>query len=100
MKKTEKAQYNFTFVYNGEKYGVWVDYDVGRMFVSPDIDPYCKIVYSLTVDDHDANTLLINQLNKSPFFRPFIENYKNGLVYFENQKVKNIVYEVIKLCVK
>lgn len=100
MKKTEKAQYYFTFVYEGEKFGVWVDYDYGKMFVSPDVDPSCKIVYSLTVEDHSPNTLLINQLNRSPFFKPFIQNYKMGNVYFENQKVKNIVYDVIKLCVK
>ena len=100
MRKTEKSQYYFTFVFEGEKYGVWVDYAVGKMFVSEDIDPSCRIVYSLTVDDHSPNTMLINQLNRSPFFKPFIENYKMGNVYFENQKVKNIAYEVIKLCVK
>lgn len=100
MKKTEKAQYFFTFKYEGEKFGVWVDHDIGKMFVSPDVDPSCKIVYSVTVEDHNPNTLLLNRINKSPFFRPFIENYKLGNVYFENQKVKNIVYDVIKLCVK
>lgn len=100
MKKTERAQYYFTFVYMGTEYGVWIDYTAGKMFVSTDVDPSCKILYSLTVDDHNPNTMLINQLGRSPFFKPFIENYKMGNVYFENQKVKNIVYEVIKLCVK
>lgn len=100
MKKTEKAQYNFTFVYSGTQYGVWIDYHEGKMFVSEDVDPSCKILYSLTVDDHTPNTMLTSQLNRSPFFKPFIENYKMGNVYFENQKVKNIVYEVIKMCVK
>lgn len=99
-KKTEKAQYHFTFTYNGENFGVWVDYSIGKMFVSENVDPSCKIVYSLTVEDHNQNTLLINQLNRSPFFKPFIENYKLGNVYFENQKVKNITYDIIKMCVR
>lgn len=99
-RKTEKAQYFFTFIYEGEKYGVWVDYDVGKMFVSPDVDPTCKVVYSLTVEDHTTNTLLISQLNRSPFFKPFIENYKMGNVFFENQKVKNVTYDVIKMCIR
>ena len=98
-KKTEKSRYNFTFIYNGEKFGVWIDYDVG-MFVSEDVDPSCNIVYSLTVEDHEPNSMLINSLNRSPFFKPFIENFKNGCVYFENQKVKNICYEVIKMFVR
>ena len=97
---TEKSQYHFTFTYNGEKFGVWVDYSIGKMFVSENVDPSCKVIYSLTVEDHNQNTLLINQLNRSPFFKPFIENYKLGNVFFENQKVKNITYEIIKMCVR
>lgn len=99
MKKTEKAHYYLTFVYKGDNYGIWVDYNEGKFFVSPDVDPSCKLIYSITVDDHAPNTLLLSQINKSPMFKKFIENYKMGNVYFENQKVKNIVYEVIKLCV-
>jgi hypothetical protein len=99
MKKTEKSQYYFTFVYKDNSYGVWIDYHEGKIFVSEDVDPSCKIIYSLTVDDHNTNTLLLSQINKSVFFKKFIDNYKMGNVYFENQKVKNITYEVIKLCV-
>ena len=99
MKKTEKAQYYFTFIYQGVNYGVWVDYLQGKFFVSNNVDPFCKIIYSITVDDHAPNTLLLSQLNKAVFFKKFIDNYKMGNVYFENQKVKNITYEVIRLCV-
>ena len=98
-RKTEKAQYYFTFIYQGESFGVWVDYDVGKMFVSENVDPSCNVVYSLTVEDHNANTMLIKRLNKSPFFKPFIENYKNGCVYFESQKIKAIAHEIMKMCV-
>lgn len=98
-KKTEKSQYYFTFIYKGEQFGIWVDYTEGKFFVSQDTDPYCKLIYSITVDDHNPNTLLLRQINKAIFFKNFIENYKLGNVYFENQKVKNITYEVIKLCI-
>lgn len=99
MKKTEKSQYYLTFIYKGEKYGIWLDYSEGKFFVSNDIDPCCKLVYSITVDDHAPNTLLLSQINKAVFWKKFIDNYKLGNVFFENQKIKNIVYEVIKLCV-
>lgn len=99
MKKTEKSQYYFTFIYNGEKYGVWIDYNEGKIFVSENVDPCCKLIYSITVNDHNPNTLLLSQINKAIFFKNFINNYKMGNVYFESQKIKNVTYEVIKLCV-
>lgn len=99
MKKTEKSQYYFTFIYQGEKYGIWVDYQAGKFFVSQDVDPSCRLIYSITVDDHSPNTLLLSSLSKAVFFKKFIDNYKLGNVYFESQKIKNITYEVIKLCV-
>ena len=83
----------------GEKFGVWIDYGEGKIFVSENVDPSFLIVYSLTVDDHQPNTMLLKQINKSPLFKTFIENYKMGNVYFESQKVKNITYEVIRMCV-
>lgn len=98
-KKTEKSQYYFTFIYQGENFGVWVDYREGKMFVSDNVDPYCKMVYSVTVDDHTPNTMLLRRINKAVLFKNFIENYKLGNVYFESQKIKNVVYEVIKLCI-
>ena len=98
MRKTEKSSYFFTFIYQGEKFGVWIDYAVGKMFISLNVDASCKIVYSLTVDDHTPNTMLLQSISKSPFFKKLIDNYKMGNVYFESQKIKNITYEVIKLC--
>lgn len=99
MKKTEKSQYYITFVYKGESYGIWLDYDEGKFFVSQNVDPSCKFIYSITVDDHAPNTLLLSNINKAIFWKKFIDNYKMGNVYFENQKIKNVVYEVIKLCI-
>ena len=99
MKKTEKSQYYLTFIYKGEEFGIWLDYSEGKFFVSQDIDPSCKLIYSITVSDHTPNTLLLSNINKAVFWKKFIEHYKQGNVYFENQKVKNITYEVIKLCI-
>ena len=99
MKKTEKCNYYFTFKYSDNLYGVWVDYSEGKFFVSKNIDPYFKTVYSVTLDDHTPNTLLLKSVNKSIYFKTFIDNYKSGNVYFESMTIKSIVYNVIKLCV-
>lgn len=98
QKKSEKCSYYFTFKYSGDLYGVWVDYTIGKFFVSKDVDPSFKLIYSITLDDHSPNTLLLKSVNKSVFFKTFIDNYKVGNVYFESMKIKSVVYNVIKLC--
>lgn len=98
QRKSEKATYYFTFIYKGEKYGIWIDYSKGKMYASCNVDPFCSIIYSLTVDDHEPNTMLIKNINKSPFFKQFLDNYKLGNVYFESQKIKGIMYEIIRMC--
>jgi hypothetical protein len=99
MKKTDKSNHYFSFKYESELYGVWVDYSIGKFFVSKDTDPFCKVIYSLTLDDHSPNTMLIKSMKNAILFKTFIENYKEGNVYFENIRVKNVVYNVIKMCV-
>jgi hypothetical protein len=99
QKKSEKCNYYFTFKYSGEMYGVWVDYGEGKFFVSKDIDPYFKVIYSITHDDHTPNTLLLKSVNKSVYYKEFIQGYKDGIVYFESKRIKSVVFDVIKLCV-
>lgn len=98
LKKTEKSTYYFTFCYKDNLYGVWVDYSAGKYFVSENYDPYCKVRYAITTDDHNPNMLFLKNVNKSIMFKQFIEAYKGGIVYFESQKIKSVVMEVIKLC--
>lgn len=97
-KKTGKATYLFTFKYEADLFGVWVDYSAGKMFVSNDVDSFFKNVYCITLDDHSPNTMLLKNINKSVYFKEFIDQYKQGNVYFESMKLKSIVYNVIKLC--
>lgn len=96
-KKSGSARHLFAFKYQDTLYGVWIDYSLGKLWVSLDVDPCCKIVYSLTLDDHSPNTLLIKRLNTAVLFKMFIDAYKRGNVWFENIKVKNVCYQVIKL---
>lgn len=99
MKKTEHCSYYFTFKFEGELFGVWIDYTIGKFFVSKDVDPFFKMVYSITLDDHNPNTLLLKSINKSVYFKTFIDAYKDGNVYFESMKLKSVVYNVIKMYV-
>lgn len=96
-KKSPNARYSFTFVYKETKLGVWTDYLEGKMYVSKSIDPSYPIVYSITMKDHNPNTMFLKNKSKAIHFKLFLENYQLGNVRFENVNIKNICYEVIKM---
>ena len=96
-KKSKKARYYFTFIFKGRKYGVWADFVEGKMWVSEDVDPSFILVYTLTLKDHQPNTMLLKSRSQSNHFRAFIESCHMGNVYYENMNVKNITYEVLKM---
>ncbi len=98
-RKSTKARYLFTFIYKANKYGVWADFNEGKFWVSEDIDPSCIVVYTLTLKDHQPNTMFLKSKARAGHFKMFIENYKMGNVCFENMNVKNITYEVIQMTI-
>jgi hypothetical protein len=96
-KKSGKARYYFTFIYKDKKFGVWADFNEGKLWVSEDIDPSYILTYALTLKDHKPNTMLLQTKGRKGHFKIFIDNYKAGNVYFESQNIKNLCYEVIQM---
>lgn len=96
QKKTPGSEYYFTFLYNGDQYGVWVDYTAGVMTVSENVDPSCLRKFALTTDDHRPNTLFLKNRYQQPHFKNFVDQYKLGNVRFESINIKNICYQIIK----
>lgn len=92
--KKGNLSYTFTFYYMGRYFGVW--YNRELCFVSTDYDPSYKTIFSFTLDDHSQSTTLLRRANNSTIFKKFIEYYKKGLIRFETQMIKNIVYEILK----
>lgn len=76
--------------------GVWNDYTEGKIFVSQDYDKNSPFVFAMTLNDHTPNTMLINSAKKYNCFRTFINNFKMGNVYYENNKIKYIVQDLVK----
>ena len=96
-RKSKNAQHKFIINYHGKELGIWVDYTEGKYYVSNDKDPFCKLVYAFTTPEHNANTLLISSIKKSPLLHPFFENFKIGNVRFESMDIKNMFYELLKV---
>lgn len=97
-KKSGTCHYFFTLRYDGNSYGVWLSYTQGKIWVSDDVDPSCKVVYTLKQDDHTENTILIKSISNCQALKSFITAYRDGCMRFENQRIKNIVSDVIKTC--
>ena len=94
-KKTGSAKFLFSFIYKSSTYGIWVDYNAGKMYVSKDFIPN-GLIFATTTEDHQPNTMLYSIAKKYNCWNVFIQNYKLGNVYFENSKLKNITKEVLK----
>lgn len=94
-KKTGQSKFIFSFIYKSQIYGVWIDYNIGKIYVSND---YINngLSFATTTDDHKPNTLLYSIAKKYNCWNVFIQNYKIGNVYFENVKIKNITKEILK----
>lgn len=93
--KTGTSKFSFSFIYKGQKFGVWIDYNIGKMYVSNDVIDN-GLCFATTTEDHSPNTMLYSIAKKYNCWNTFILAFKEGNVYFENNKLKNISKEVLK----
>lgn len=94
--KSGTAKFSFAFIANDQTFGVWNDFQNGKVYVSFDYIKNSPYIFAMTLKDHTPNTLMYNAIKKYNFWRLFIDNFKMGYVYFENQRIKHITYDLIK----
>lgn len=94
-KKTGNSKCSFGIKYKDFTYGVWFDYNEGKIFVSEDINT--PQIFACTLNDHTPNTMLLSAIKDYNSWKTFIKNYKLGNVYYESVKIKNMVQELIKM---
>ena len=93
MKKTQNAKCSFAISYKNNIYGVWLDYNEGKVFVSNNYNT--QIVFATTTNDLKPNTMLFSIARKLNCWKVFIANYKLGNVYYENLKIKLAVQDIL-----
>ena len=96
-KKKGSSTFSFAFIYHNEYYGVWNDFNEGKIYISKDYDPSSPYIYAVTTQDFRPNTLLIKSASKYRQWKYLLELYKLGLVYFENQKIKKYSQDVLRM---
>lgn len=94
-KKSGSSKFSFSFDYNKNTYGVWFDYNIGKIFVSYDYIT-TGMHFSTTLEDHKPNTMFLSIAKDYNCWKVFIKNFKLGNVYYENGKIKNIVMNIMK----
>lgn len=95
-KKGQDARFNFYFTYKGETFGVWNDYNAGKMYISSNYDKTSAFSFSTTMENHQPNMMFMKNARSYTCWKMLIEMYKYGALYFENQKIKTLSEELIK----
>lgn len=96
MERTSKSKYVFTIEFEGEKFGIWQDIKEGLIFCDNKVDPSCRLIYALTLGDHNENTLLTKNRNNN-LLMWLGTNFKRGNVRFASMPIKVRAEEAIKL---
>lgn len=95
---SDTSRYQFTIEYMGKSFGVYNDYPKGVIVVSDKVDPSCKLIYALTLDDHKENTMLTKS-GSYALLKWLGKNYKLGNVRFETMKIKTWAEPGVRLLI-
>jgi hypothetical protein len=95
-KRSKESKYVFTVVYKGMNMGVWVDNDLGLLFLSHDHDPSSKKVFALSKEDLTENVMLISGWKKNYYLKKLVGSFMAGYLRFDNQVLRATGYELFK----
>lgn len=97
-RKTGNSKFAFTLIYKKNKLGVWIDWTTNRFYISKD---YYKngFEYSCTLEDQQPNRIFVKMAKKSFSFKLLLEAFQNGLVYYENKKIKELSIDIFKMLI-
>lgn len=96
-KKKGSAKFSFAFIFEGETYGVWFDFNEGLAYVSNDYLKDTEYIFACTLNDHSPNTMLLSRAKKYMCWRTFLDAVKSGNIRYENFKIKNACTNLYKL---
>ena len=95
--KKGNCTFSFAFIFKNETFGVWINFELGKMFISSHYDKNSPYIFTTTLENHKPNTLLLKSAKQYKCWANLLKQFKIGNVYFESIKIKNIVYELFSL---
>jgi hypothetical protein len=95
-RRSKESRFQFGVIYKGMTMGVWVDVEMGIMYLSNDFDPSSKVIFALTTDDLNENAMLMTGWKNNYYINKMVRAFMNGYLRFDNQVLRNIGYEMFK----
>lgn len=97
-KRSKDSEHQFSLVYLGKTYGVWVDWDRGEYYVSTKgANTSRDKTISMSLSDNKPNNVSIRRYRNMPFMRAFRMAVDNNSVYFDSLECYNKMNEVTYL---
>lgn len=96
-KKPSEARFFGLLIINGMNIGVWNSRN-GHLYMSEKFEPNTYEKFACDYTDHTEDTIFVNA-RENYLLRICIRYYKQGLLRFENQKVKNICTRLLNKCI-
>ena len=81
--------------YKNERVQIWLDKKNNLYYCNEKIVSTNEII-TLEADDHNENSILNAKTIKFTLLNDVIKSFQVGLVRFENQKVKHLMYDIFK----
>lgn len=97
-KNHNKGRLLYNFIYEGKTYGVWANFKNGTMFVSSSYDPSCIRCYAFTTDNMHPNLLTAKMFVNGYQGKLTKFAYNTGCLYFESLSIKNMWFDISRLC--
>lgn len=94
-RKSRNARFKYGIIYDGERFGVWVDWKLGLIYVDSKIPTDASTIYALTLDDGSIN-YIIAERTIGPL-RALSDAFRNGLVRFSTESIQARFTEVLQL---
>jgi hypothetical protein len=96
-KKPSDATFYGVLVINGNYVGIWQSNN-GYLYLSSKFDPNTVHKFACDFSDHTEQTIFVNARDNY-YLRLCVAAYKQGILKFENQKIKGIVIPLLNKCI-
>ena len=93
--KSKNAKFYFGVVYHQQKFGIWIDRNLGYYYVTGKIPNNAEPIFALTTDDNRVNYIMGKRVEGA--LRGFIDMYYMGIVRFETPELKGRFVDVLQL---
>jgi hypothetical protein len=96
-KKPADATFWGVLVINGNDIGIWMARN-GYLYLSSKHDPNTVHRFACDYNDHTEQTIFMNA-RENYYLRLCVAAYKQGILKFENQKIKGVVTPLLNKCI-